>query len=239
MKEFIKQKYNILIPIFLVVVILIALILYGREYKNNRYAETKEEEVYQYFSGTKLEYNASISRNRKKVILNYNTSSARINLDSTPVYLKNKGSVMFPKEMMIFFPLKNVAYQVNSLAEIYKENDLYYLNQKDLNKTLDHTFYYDGKDLYFFTDTVTIEVGDKNIILSPMSYLNCSYQNLLEYYDKDSDTYEKIPLENEKVLVKNNYMTIDVTLDKVIYKDSFTLLTSDFISLDKITTIDE
>ena len=36
MKEFIKQKNNILIPIFLVVVVVIALVLYGREYKNNK-----------------------------------------------------------------------------------------------------------------------------------------------------------------------------------------------------------
>ena len=72
-----------------------------------------------------------------------------------------------------------------------------------------------------------------------MSYLNCSYQNLLEYYDKDSDTYEKISLEKEKVLVKTDYMTIDVTLDKVIYKDSFTLLTSDFSTLSKISDIEE
>lgn len=49
MKEFIKNKYNVLIPIFLLIVLLIALLLYTKEYKNNRYAEIKEVEVYQYF----------------------------------------------------------------------------------------------------------------------------------------------------------------------------------------------
>ena len=38
MKEFIKKYYSILIPAFLVIVILIAVILYAMEYKNNRYA---------------------------------------------------------------------------------------------------------------------------------------------------------------------------------------------------------
>ena len=38
MKEFVKKNYNILIPVFLILVILIAVILYVREYKNNRYA---------------------------------------------------------------------------------------------------------------------------------------------------------------------------------------------------------
>ena len=37
MKEFIKKYYSILIPAFLVIVILIAVILYAMEYKNNRY----------------------------------------------------------------------------------------------------------------------------------------------------------------------------------------------------------
>lgn len=33
-------------------------------------------------------------------------------------------------------------------------------------------FLYDGKDLYFFLDEVTLIVGDKEIILSPMSYVS-------------------------------------------------------------------
>ena len=60
MKKFIKEKYNILIPVFLIIVILIAVFLYTREYKNNRYAKTEEVDVYKYFSGLKLEYKAKI-----------------------------------------------------------------------------------------------------------------------------------------------------------------------------------
>lgn len=239
MKEFIKNKYNILIPVFLLIVLLIGLLLYTREYKNNRYAEGKDEAVYQYFSGVKMEYIAKISRNRKKVILDYSNKDFEVSLDSTPVYLKDYDSVIFPKEMSIVFPLKDKEFRVNALAEVYKENDLYYLNIRNLNKTLDHIFYFDGNNLYFFTDKVTLTIGDKTIELSPMSYVSCSYQNFAEYYDKETDTYGKFDLTNEKVTVKNDYMTIDVTSDKVIYKDSFSLLTKDFSSLSKITDIEE
>ena len=69
MLDFIKKKYNLLIPIFLIVVLSVAVILYTREYKSNRYVETEDIEVYQYFSGVKMEYIASISRNKKDVIL--------------------------------------------------------------------------------------------------------------------------------------------------------------------------
>ena len=71
MKEFVKKNYNILIPVFLILVILIAVILYVREYKNNRYAENKDISVYQYFSGHKMDYIAKIGRNRKGVVLNF------------------------------------------------------------------------------------------------------------------------------------------------------------------------
>ena len=62
---------------------------------------------------------------------------------------------------------------------------------------------------------------------------------MLEYYDRENDTYEMINLGSERVYVKNDYMTIDVTTDKVIFKDDFTLLGGDFSTLKKINDIDE
>lgn len=239
MKDFIKNKYNIFIPIFLLIVLLIAILLYAREYKNNRYAEVKELEVYQYFSGVKMEYKAKISRNRKKVVLDYENKDFAVSLDSTPIYLKDKDNVIFPKEMSVIFPLYDRQYQVNSLAEVYKENELYYLNIRNMNNNFDHIFYFDGNNLYFFVDNVTLNIGDRKISLSPMSYVTCSYLNMVEYYDYESDTYEVIDITTEKVNVQNDYMTIDVGSDKIIYKDSFSLLTKDFSSLSKVTDIEE
>lgn len=240
MKGFIKKKYNILIPIFLLVVLLIAILLYAREYKNNRYAYVEEVNVYQYFSGVKMEYVANISRNRKNVILDYENKDYAVSLDSIPVYIKDKDSVIFPKEMSIVFPLKDRQYQVNALAEVYKEHDLYYLNIRNLDETYDHIFYYDGNNLYFFIDDVDLVVEDKTIELSPMSYVSALYGNFIEYYDYANDTYGKIDISNyEDVVIKNDYMTIEVDIDKVIYNDGFTLLTSDFSYLSKITDMNE
>ena len=59
-------------------------------------------------------------------------------------------------------------------------------------------FLYDGKDLYFFLDEVTLIVGNKEITLSPMSYVSCSYLNMVEYYDYSNDKYVTIELGNEK-----------------------------------------
>ena len=149
MKEFIKKRYNILIPAFLIIVILIAVILYAREYKNNRYAINENVNVYQYFSGNKMEYVAKIGRNRKKVILNFESKDFAVNLDSTPVYVKDDKNidVIFPKEMALVDPLKDKIYQVDALSELYVENNLTYLRLNRFNKNFDHVFLYDGRDL--------------------------------------------------------------------------------------------
>lgn len=236
MKEFIKKKYNILIPIFLLVVLLIAILLYTREYKNNRYAYVSEVDVYQYFSGNKMEYVANISRNKSDVILEYENKDYVVSLDSTPVYIKDKDNVIFPKEMSIVFPINNIEYRVNALAEVYKKFDLYYLNIRNLNKNFDHLFFYDGNNLYFFVDNVTLTVGNETIELSPLSYVSALYLNFVEYYDYESDTYGMIDISNnEKVVVMNEYMTINVATDEIQYKDGFKLLTKDFSVLNKIT----
>ena len=239
MIEFIKKRYNILIPIFLIIVIAVAVILYTREYKNNRYAQKKDVEVYQYFSGNKIEYTTSISRNKKNNILALEPADSVVNLDSTPIYIKDKANVIFPKEMAYIFPLDNKQYMVPALSEIYYQNNLYYLNIRSLNKTFKHGFLFDGKDLYFFLDNVSVVVGDKEVNLSPMSYLTCIHNNLLEYYNKEKDEYGKIDVVNSAI-VKNDYMEVNVNSDRVNYKnDNFLLLTDDFSLLPKITEIEK
>ena len=233
MKEFIKKRYNILIPVFLVIVILIAVFLYTREYKNSRYSKTTSENVYQYFSGVKLSNTAKISRNKNNAIVNYETDS-NVSLDSTPIYIENKESTIFPKEMDMVFPLTGVEKRLPILSEIYKENGLYYVNINRLNKPYDDYFLYDGRDLYYFVSEVTILMGSNEVKLSPMSYVSCSYHNLLEYYDKGSDSYVQLDYDKD-VIVYNDSMRIDVSNDKILYKDGFKILTSSFEVLDKLS----
>ena len=64
-----------------------------------------------------------------------------VSLDSTPVYIKDTNNVIFPKEMSIVFPLDDMQYQINALSEVYMENDLYFLNIRNLNKNYDHAFF--------------------------------------------------------------------------------------------------
>lgn len=239
MKEFVKKRYNILIPVFLLIVVLLAVLLYTNEYKNNRYVNTSEVSVYQYFSGDKIDFTAIIGRNRKNAILSFENKDLSVDFDSTPVYLSDKDAVVFPKEMIMMFPLKDREYLVNSLSEIYEENNLYYLNIRDFNNSYKNAFLYDGRNLYFFIDSVSISIGNEVVNLSPMSYVSYSYFNLLEYYDKETDTFGQIEVTSGNVIAYNDYMKIDIGLDKVLYEKSFTLLSNDFSYLTKISDMDE
>ena len=62
------------------------------------------------------------------------------------------------------------------------------------------------------------------------------FLNIINDCNKDSDKYEIIELNdaNSTVLVETDYMTIDVSSDKVIYKDDFTMLINNFSSLPKL-----
>ena len=77
---------------------------------------------------------------------------------------------------------------------------------------------------YFFKGG-RLDIIIQNIILSVSSY------------DKENDIFETINITNEKVIVKNDYMTIDVASDKVVYKDSFSFLIKDFNMLNKFNDI--
>ena len=56
-------------------------------------------------------------------------------------------------------------------------------------------FLFDGGDLYFFLDEVTLKIGDSEIKLSPMSYVVAKYNNSISYYDKKNDTDNNMLLE--------------------------------------------
>ena len=95
-------------------------------------------------------------------------------------------------------------------------------------------FLYDGKDLYFFLDEVKISVGDKEITLSPMSYVVVT-STTLSYYDKKTDTYKTISDLNGDSVAEGEYYKINLTTDQIDYYGDEVILTS---KIDELNTID-
>lgn len=228
-KIFTDKNMKVIIPIITLIVLLIVVFIYWSVYKYNNYRNKQNINFYQYFAGSKIEYESTVSFNKKKVIKAYVPKTYTVNFDSTPAYATgiDDDIVVFPSNMSIVFPIKSgQQFKTPEFSYIKKINDLQYLTFEDYHKNIDHYFLYDGKDLYFFSDEVTFTANGKEIKLSPLSYLIATNGDV-RYYDYETDTFDYIST-NEIITVSNKYYTVNVTNDNIVYPNDVRLLISNF-----------
>lgn len=240
MKEFITKNYKIFIPVILVIVLGLALIIYFNELKKNNYREKSTFGFYQYIMDTKKEFDMIVSTDRHNVVKEIITVNDSIVFDSTPIYYNEEKKVIFPSDISLVFPLQNGSqYKImaNSILE-YKDY-AYHLLTEDYDDVIEKCFFYDGNNTYFFIDKVTIAINDEKITLSPMSYVILNYQNSLEYYDYEKDSYTIKEINNEKIIITNDYLEVNVTDDYITRFGNDILLATDFDYLDTIDKIDD
>lgn len=235
--QIIKENYKIIIPITLILVIFIAFLIYYKVSISSDYRIDKEEKVYQYFYDKKYEYNSIISKNRKAVIVDFKPQEINVNLDSTPVYYKNKDIVILPKDMSVVMPTLSCAeYLAKGYSYITYKNGTYNLTTERYDKKLNHYFLYDGLDLYFFIEPVTLTVDQSEIQLTPLSYVIAKYGKYISYYDKKTDTFKTIETTDNNIKIKNEYYSIYVSRDMIDYQGTNIILTS---SIENLNTIDK
>ena len=236
-KIFFKENYKLIIPITLMIVLFVSFLIYYKVMISDNYREEEIKEVYQYFYDTKYEYDLTISKNRKKEIVDIKSNNIDINFDSTPIYYKDKDIVILPQNMSIVMPTLSCAeYLSKQYSYITYENNIYTLTTKKYNNKLNHYFLYDGNDLYFFIEPVTLTINNEKIELSPFSYVIAIYNNYISYYDKKTDTFKTITITSDNSTVENNYYSINITTDNLNYQGTNVILTSD---IEKLMTIDE
>ena len=235
-KKFLQDNYKLMIPIVFMVVLFIAFLIYYKVSVSSNYKTDKEEDVFQYFYDKKYEYKAIVSKNRKGVIVDFKTKDISISLDSTPIYLKNNKDVIFPNDMSIVMPTIGCAeYLSPRYSYITFDKNIYMLTTNRYYGKLNHYFLYDGVDMYFFIEDVTLKIDKEEIKLSPYSYVIAKYNNYISYYDRKSDTYKTINVSNSDINVYNDYYTILVDKDIIDYQGNV-ILTS---KIDKLNTIDK
>lgn len=235
--QIIKENYKIIIPIALMVVIFIAFLVYYKVSTSSDYRVDKEEKVYQYFYDEKYEYNSIISKNRKDVIVDFKPQEININLDSTPIYYENKDIVILPKNMSVVMPTLSCAeYLTKGYSYITYENGVYNLTTDRYNKKLNHYFLYDGFDLYFFIEPVTLIVENDKIQLTPFSYVIAKYGKYISYYDKKTDTFKTITTTETNAKIENEYYKIHISRDTIDHQGTNIILTS---TIENLNTIDK
>lgn len=235
--KIIKDNYKLIIPITLMIVLFIAFIIYYKVMISNNYTIDETVSVYQHFYEKKYEYDLTISKNRKKEIVNITPKDIEVDYDSTPIYYQKEDIIILPKDMSVVMPTLSCAeYLTKGFSYITYKNGIYNLTTNKYNNKLNHYFFYDGKDLYFFIEPVTLTIDDQKIELSSQSYIIAKYRNSISYYDKKTDTFKIIETSTDTQLVENDYYSINISKDTLNYQGTNIILTSD---IEKLITIDQ
>lgn len=236
-KQIIKENYKLIIPITLMIVLFIAFLIYYKVMISNNYTKDETIKVFQYFYEEKYNYSLKVSKNRKEEIVSIKPQDIKINYDSTPIYYQDKDIVILPKDMSVIMPTLSCAeYLAKGYSYITYENGIYNITTDRYNKKLNHYFFYDGKDLYFFIEPVTLTVNNEKIELSPFSYVIAKYNNSITYYDKKTDTFKIIEVTDGKSLIENEYYSINIGKDSLNYQGTNIILTP---SIENLITIDK
>ena len=211
--KFLKEKYKILIPIMvsLVLIITIFFLYKGYQYDNSR--NKKEISVFQYYSGIKVDYTAIFTYNLKDAIVNIEAKDEELTFKSSPLYYEDLSKVIFPQEMSIVFPLlEGSQFKLYKYSSYYSDDSIHYIkNNADLG-IYEYFFIYDGVDLFFFPEETVLKIDNKDFIeLGSKSYCRLVGGETLIYYDTATDKGEVIELNGNIVNVVGKY--IDVNLN--------------------------
>lgn len=236
-EKIIKENYKLIIPVVLMIVIFIAFLIYYKIMISNNYTKDETIKAYQYFYEKKYEYDLTISKNRKDVIVGIEPQNMKINFDSTPIYYQDKDIIILPEDMSVIMPTLSCAeYLSKGYSYITYQNGIYNLTTDKYNKKLNHYFLYDGKDLYFFIEPVTLTINKEKIKLSSLSYVIAKYNNSITYYDKKTDTFKIIETTDDDSTIENDYYSINISKDSLNYQGTNIILTS---AIENLNTIDK
>ena len=97
--KFFKEKYKILIPVMVSIVLIITIFFLYKGYQYDNTRNKQEYEVFQYYSGLRVDYTAIVTYNLKDAIVDLEAKDEVLTFNSVPLYYKDKSKVIFPKEI--------------------------------------------------------------------------------------------------------------------------------------------
>lgn len=213
MIDFCRKQYKVLIPVMVGIVLLITVFFLYREYQFDNMRNKEEVHVFQYFGTLKEKYTAIITYNLKESIVGIDSKDRKIEFDSAPIYYEDETKVIFPEEMNIAFPLRGGSqFKLYKYSTYFKEEEVHFIkNNTDLGN-YDFFFLYDGSDLFFFPDEVTLNIDGKEYKkLGAMSYVRVVGGLTLIYYDTISGDGEAIELNGRSVSVSSKYVNVNIS----------------------------
>ncbi len=235
-KKFIKYHIIPILASLGLILIFIAVLLMMRQVKKEIETYTiQDAKLYQYFKEQKREYNSTLTISNEKEITELKIEGKSVELDSTPFYYQEEKKVIFPHQMSVVFPNSNSLQRKVSYFTILDGTDITtYLKNANLNYMLQNAFLYDGNDLYFFPEGVTITVMGTPYSLTPFSYVIVNYNGECIFYDYEMNQAQVIENVTEDVIATGDNYQLNLSIDATIYGEKSRLLLKKLEYLDNL-----
>lgn len=237
MKEKIKKNYKKILSTFFVVLIAILILFTTKKIISSLEKIVFEDnEVYQIFGEQVFEYKTKFEISNKKGLLKIHINDEEIEPAPTPFYFKDTKKVLFPENMAVIFPLSNMDQRrIPYFSYIEEMNHTYTISNLNLEYPIENAFFYDGNDLYFFIDEVTLTFDNTKINLSPFSFVTYNFNNDLTIYNyesNDAQLYNGV----KTAIVEHRNFKLNLVTDSIIYGDKNRLLIKNLSFLDLLKT---
>lgn len=225
-------KKETVFRLLLTLILLVAIVAIGIYITRLNTDFIENYNFYQYIGGRKISYEGALKITSKGEITELSTTNMNIQLDSTPLYyVDTDNKALFPSNVELVIPSTNgQVYKINRFSNVYMDNGVVYLQYRDKSKELPESFIFDGSNLYFFLDEVTLTIDDKDYELSPLSYIVAYNKSSIEIYNKAEDKYEVVETDGFGIIETDDY-SINVSLDTIKYGDREQLLLKKFDDL--------
>lgn len=246
-KKIDEQKRDKLVKVGIVIITIVFIFIIYKIFNivviENEKINLSGQDYYQYFYGLRQDYSGNMEiindDSGKQLILE---DGRKVFLDSSPIYYKDiLGKVLFTEKMELVNTDTGNTYKLDEYTNILEESNKMYIKRLKKDKTTvvnNHSFIYDGSDLYFFLEETIIKIGKKKYEVSPLSYAIVNYKENIEIYDYDKDEFiivdEKLAKSN-KVIATN--FDEDYTINMSV--DSFSTYSSDQLIIKNIDYLPE
>lgn len=220
------------IIIILVAVVIVNLFFINKDLNSKK---IKNEDVYVYFGDEKFDYKGNITLDHEGKITNIKFDNKKVTLYSEPIYYAKKGKVILPVPYSVVNTSVGLQNKVMYYTEIVSRDGYYYLVNNELDYKLNNNFLFDGSDMYIFIQSSKVTFGDKEIEISPLSYVNYVFDTkdlyIYNYETKKIEYYENV---DQDVFVSNKNYKVNLSSDNIIINEKQKLLMKNFDYLKKL-----
>ena len=166
-----KEKLILIVPALAVVIaaVLIYLLM------NKVTKVTIAEPACQYYAGTasRISSGASLYEKDGEVYIEVNGSSQKMN--SLPIYYTERTAVLLTADGVYVDPREDRSWRIDRFDELAYFNSTVIVRGDGKDGTVTKGFLFDGKDLYLFTEPVTLKFNGYSFDLPAMSYVEAVY----------------------------------------------------------------